>query len=390
MTPTTARLLALLALAALALPTVPPASAGSAAHPEIDDGNDDVDVNGVCSGGFDPSDPCPSHDFVWPGADLDYAYASDTADSLLLTLGLKSKDGFKTAGPFETALAVDYDYTFSFTAGGATYAATAHFPHGGTITPGGVATVASVDSAGKELTLTVPKSAAGNVGKGDALTQLFCQVDGKGANGFTLGDRAPNANFGLDYTVANGTGASRIVYTTLTGAQASITQAFGKPTNATYAYNWTSPAANLTVGYNVHVGAGSVAITIATAANQTLQSGTFTFSAAGNVTLAHAAGPLVITLDYKGFNGTLALSFAATPPKQGTATSSHSTTTTSTSTTGTAPPNGFTFTPSASTTTTQSATTFSTTSKGTPALGALAIASVLGVALLARRFLDSQ
>jgi hypothetical protein len=388
MTPKPVPLLAALALVALALATVPAASAGSAAHPEIDDGNDDVSVNGLCSGGFDPNDPCPSHDFVWPGADLDYAYVSDTADALLLTIGLKAGTGFKTAAPAETVFAVDYDYTFGFTAGGAPRVATAHFPHGGTITPGGAATVATVDSAGKELTLTVPKAAVGDVGPGDLLTGLYCQVDGKGSSDFTLSDRAPNANYGLDYTVANGTSASKVVRTTLSGARASITQSFAKPTNATYVYNWTSPAANLTMAYGVQVRAGSVDITIATAANQTLQDGTFVRSAAGNLTLTGAAGPLVVTLVYKGFNGTVSLQFAAAPPAARTTTTAAGSTST---TAGTAPPsetggpttvpNGFTFTPSTTAAQGGSSSTGSTT-RSSPAAGGLLVAAALGAALL--------
>jgi hypothetical protein len=375
------RPLALLALVLLALAALPPAGAGSAAHPEIDDAGDDVNVNNRCAGG---ADPCPSQSVVWPGADLDYAYVADTPDAVLLTLGLKSGTGFKTSSPTEDALAMEYGYLFSFSVGDQTYGATAHFPHGGPITPGGAATVASVDSAGKELTLTVPKAPL-NLGAGQVLDKLFCQVQGLGTGDFTLADRAPNAGYGTPYTIANGTGPATIVRATLSGPHPSITQAFSRPTNATYIYRWTSPSSDLAVGYKVHATAGSADLTIATSLNRTLHTGTFDSDGAGNLTVADAAGALVITLRYTGFNGTLELSFGATtqgtPPGTSTTSSGSTSAPASTSTTGGA------------TTGQESGTagtsTSATTTKKSPGLGALALLGAAGLAVALRRRLPA-
>jgi hypothetical protein len=375
------RPLALLALVLLALAALPPVGAGSAAHPEIEDVADDVNVNNRCSGG---ADPCPSQSVVWPGADLDYAYVSDTPDAVLLTLGLKSGTGFKTASPTEDALAMEYGYLFSFSVGAEIYGATAHFPNGGPITPGGAATVASIDSAGKELTLTVPKAPL-NLGAGQVLDKLFCQVQGLGAGDFTLADRAPNAGYGTPYTIANGTGPATIVRATLSGPHPSVTQAFSRPTNATYIYRWTSPSSDLMVGYRAHVTNGAAELTVATSLNRTLHSGMFDHDGAGNLTVADAAGALVITLRYTGFNGTLELSFGATtqgtPP--GTTTSGGSTSapvSTSTSAGG-------------ATTGQESSTggtsTSATTTKKSPGLGALALLGAAGLGVALRRRLPA-
>jgi len=390
-TQTTLAALGLL-LTALALPSV---HAGSLANPEIVDSNDEVAVSGACSGGPSATPPCPGFDFLWSQVDINSGYVSDTVSDVLLTLEMKAATSFQPGltpgfGPATVpgSPTMSYDYVYTATSGATTVTASAHLAPDGTITPGGAATTAVVHD-GNQLTFTVPKSALGITGAGSLVTGLFVTAHGQdaGDGDFTLDDRAPDANFGRDYLTLNGTGlAPKTTYATLTGATPSIQEGFAVNTTAIHVYNWTSPAADLTIGYNVHVVAGSLAIRIATAANQTVQQGTFTASDKGNATLHGASGPLVITLTYTGFNGTAAFTFAATPAP--TATTSSSTTTSASSTTTQSP---FTFTPStsASSSTTAARTTSSSTSKGSPAIGLVSVLLAAGIALvLVRRRLQ--
>lgn len=372
------RLLAALAIVGACL-TVPPAVlAGTTAHPEIDDGNDDVNVNGVCSTGFGVP-PCPSHDFVWGGADLDYAYANDNATSILLTIGLKDATGFTTATPGETAFSPDYDYLFSFTVGTATYQAKAHFPHGGTITAGGVATAAKVNAGGNELTLVVPKAATPGIANGVALTQLFCQVDGKGTNGFTLSDRAPNANFGLDYKIANSTVATArsVFYVPLNGTSVLLSKSFATPTTATIVYNWTGALPKVDLSYAAKVANGTVHVKVVDGAAKVLANRTF--AATGNVTQKSASatnGTWHITLDLTHYQGNVSVSIA----KPNTV----APVTPKTPATPFVPPSAVTTSPTTSASASGS-TTESSTTKGSPGLGLLAFMGGLGAALVALR-----
>jgi hypothetical protein len=218
----------------------------------------------------------------------------------------------------------------------------------------------------------VPKSALG-VQAGDLLTHLYATSYGQdSADGdFSVADRAPSANYGLDYAIANGTGAATTVYADLAGARASVAQAFNAPQDGTYVYNWTSPAASLAFLYNAQPVAGMLHLRIADAGNRTVAAAVFDTAATGNKTLSGASGPLTITLAYMGYNGTFTMTLAeakapthtsgapTTPAKAASATSGAAGTSTKT--------------PSSSTT------------KGTPAAGLVAVAVAVALALAARR-----
>ncbi|MEA3143140.1 MAG: hypothetical protein QOG31_464 [Thermoplasmata archaeon] len=379
MTPTPSRAAALtcllLALAAL----VPATHAGSFAHMEITDDDDDAVPDGVtCPVVPVPFLGCPGWDFMACDVDLHGGYVTDTPDSVLLSISMRSDVAFTTEAvtgclaassvPAPTPGTGDFDYHFFVDSKGKTYDASAHLASDGTWSVGGVATVATVTPAPSgacpatacpSLTLTVPKAALG-VQAGDVLTHLYATAHGEDSvdGDYSVADRAPSANYGLDYTILNGTGAAAPVYATLPGPRASVSQAFGVPHDGTYVFNWTSPAGSLSFLFNAQPVAGTLSLRIATASNQTLDAETFTAATAGNKTLTGASGPLTVTLRYVGYNGTFTMSLAEARASPGT-------------TAGASP--------------TLPGPSSTTAKKGTPALGLLGLAGAVGFALLVRR-----
>lgn len=367
-------LIALFASLALA----PMAHAGSLAHPEITDGVDDVNVSGVCSNGFSPP-PCPSQDFVWTRVDINSAFVNDNVTHLLFTMELKATGfapgGAPTAPNTGTVFPFHYQYTFGFVSNGVNYTAGAHMETDGTVSElSGVASRAATDGA-HLITFAVPKAVVG-ASLGSNISQLFVTAHGEDEQSgmITVDDRAPDANFGLPYIVKNGTAANAVQVSVLPTGSAHIHQEFTAATTATYAYNWTSPADNLTLAYNVQQVAGSIDLRVATAANLTLEHIRLTQSGHGNLTFGGAAGPVVITLRYTAFNGTVDFGFTPALPgtPKGTSTGPGATGTSH----GTGAPSGF---------TNARTNGGSTTSKGSPMPGTLPLLGALAAAILVLR-----
>jgi hypothetical protein len=208
------RRLALLGLAAL-LVLSPLAAAGSQNDPESDDGNDDVEVNGAtCAmpAPVPPSDgPCLwSPDFIWANVDIDMAWVNDTADALVFTVQMKYGTAFTpdagATGSAGEGAPFDYAYQFAFTVDGNPFVAIATMARDGEFALSGVASAFLVHD-GNRLTLTVPKDVVGSPANGAVVGSLVFTAHGQDDGGNTLDDRAPDAEGGRDYAVANGTGA---------------------------------------------------------------------------------------------------------------------------------------------------------------------------------------
>lgn len=343
MKPTETTLLALLA-ASLLLAGALPAAAGTAEDPEMGDGVDDVDVNGVCSGGFGSVPPCPSMDFLWPNVDISAGYVGENETHLVFSILLKSESGLKGQKGFT------FDYAVAFQVGNASFTASAHMDDAGAFTPGGNATAAA--STANTLALTVPKAAVGAF-RGDRLTGLYATAHGASAAGdFVLDDRAPDANAGRDYPVQSG--AVRMGYHTLGAAPASATLA-----NATRidTYNWTATGTGATFDLRITATNGTAQVTVLDGAGAPLLAASATTTKA----LTGKAGTWSVRVALENFSGsyTLGLQPRAAP------TCGANATTTASCTTG---PNT-----TATTSTTQAA----------PALGVSSLA--LAIAVLAAR-----
>ncbi|HUR62358.1 MAG TPA: hypothetical protein VM286_08370 [Candidatus Thermoplasmatota archaeon] len=375
MNPVRPTLIALTLLATLSF-AAQPAQAGTLANPEVVDDNDEVAISGpggkVCSGG--PAGGCPGFDFLWADTDINSAFVNETADALTFTLEMKAGKSFGAGSGAGGGVDDECTYAFTFVLGGATYTASADVAADGTPTAKGVATAAVVHDS-NQMTLSVPKAAV-KAFPGDVLSGLFVTAHCETDAGIILDDRAPDANTGRAYTLA-GTAAGKVQYYSLTGATATVQQSFSRPTTETDIYNWTSPAANLTLSYNVKPVAGSVSIRIATVAgNPTLQEGTFTARDAGNLTLGDAKGALQVTLKYTGYNGTVVLGLSGQKAATGTPTSTSGTSTATKTAT-----QGFTF-QSTSRSTSGTGGTSSSTSKGSPSTGILALGAAIAVSLV--------
>jgi hypothetical protein len=207
-----ARRLALLAVLAL-LFLSPLAAAGSQNDPESDDGNDDVEINGATCATpvpIPPSDgPCLwSPDFVWANVDIDMAWVNDTAHALVFTVQMKAGTAFTPdsglAGQASEGAPFDYAYQFAFTVDGNPFVAIASMARDGEFALSGVAATFLVHD-GNRLTLTVPKDVVGSPSNGAVIGALVFTAHGEDDNGNTLDDRAPDAEGGRDYAIANGT-----------------------------------------------------------------------------------------------------------------------------------------------------------------------------------------
>ncbi|MEA3166103.1 MAG: hypothetical protein QOJ26_972 [Thermoplasmata archaeon] len=210
-----ARRLAFLAVAAL-VALAPLGAAGSQNAPEADDGNDDVEINGTtcvnpASGAPVPlvGNPCLwQPDFIWANIDIDLAWVNDTADALLFTIDMKYSTSFSPdaglVGPATENGGFTYTYTVGFTVGGIPYVAIAVMGVDGVIAISGVASEFLVHD-GHRLTLTVPKEFVGNPVNGDLVSTLVVTAHGEDDGGNTLDDRAPDADAGLDFAIANST-----------------------------------------------------------------------------------------------------------------------------------------------------------------------------------------
>jgi hypothetical protein len=210
-----ARRLALLGLAAV-LCLAPLASAGTRVNPETgDDANDDVDVAGSCSAPVavpPASGPCNvwQPDFIWANIDIDWAWVNDTLTDLVFTGEMKGSPSYSpdagAGGPFTENDGFTYTYTFAFTVDGVPFAAIAAMGPDGVFQLGGVAATFLVHDA-NQLTVTVPKDVVGANANGAVVGSLVYTAHGEDENGLTMDDRAPDAEGGRDYAVANSTGA---------------------------------------------------------------------------------------------------------------------------------------------------------------------------------------
>lgn len=173
------------------------AAAGSAALPEItDDQNDQaVTVNGVPS----PAPTCgPAGQpttCVYIPADIWTAWVEEAGGNLTLSINLAQ------APPSTFGVMT---YSFSLTANGTIYVASATVnqasPAGdGAVTPGGIAS--SADVSGTVVVLTVAKTAIPFALPGTNLTHLFVTSSGTGASSGQqdVSDRGPSTGYGTDF-----------------------------------------------------------------------------------------------------------------------------------------------------------------------------------------------
>jgi hypothetical protein len=195
-------LLAVAALVALS----PLAGAGSLNDPEVEDASDDVELAGAsCSL---PSGCVFQPDFIWANADIQYVWVNDTADALLLTVSMRAGTALSPdaglAGSASEADPFTYTDTVGFTVAGTAYEAVAIMGADGVFTVGGIASEFLVHDMNK-LTLTVPKGAVGDPANGVIVGGLYASAHGQDDNGMTVDDRAPDADGGRDYAIANTT-----------------------------------------------------------------------------------------------------------------------------------------------------------------------------------------
>lgn len=188
-----------LVLATFAVGLAPTSLAGSAAAPEVADPAGDQSLDALM--GF----PIGTVPVVSDAADLRAGWISENTTHLFLNIQAEG-DIASVAG------LATFQYVFHLNVAGTDYEATADVGFGFSMTlsgaeAGGVATEATLDGA--VLNLTVPKAAVGNATKGTVVSGLFIESAGTIVTppiGSGI-DRAPNAGFGLNYTVLGGPAA---------------------------------------------------------------------------------------------------------------------------------------------------------------------------------------
>jgi hypothetical protein len=313
-------------LAASILSIVPAAHAASQANPSFPDSDDDaVPPAATCpvvpGGGFAS---CPGWDFLRCNVDLHSGWVNDTKDALLFSIAMRNPGGLVSPDYDCVAKASkgDFEYHFFFTFANTTYDAGAFWSHDGTWAVAGVANATKITPGDGTcptvcpyLTLTVPKTSIPGLGPGTVLSGLYCTSKGTNSANANdvVGDRAPDANTGLDYVIQNGTAPRVEAWHDVTGPVffANASAATGTPTTRTDHYNWTAPTGNLTVSYTAAVGAGMVGFRVVDASGIAIAGEDLSFSVShtGNISLA-APGRLAITVQQDAFSGRFTLGVA--------------------------------------------------------------------------------
>lgn len=195
--------LLLLVFAAFAMALVQPSQAGSEAAPEIVDPANDHAVGDEVPAG-PPASVSNSADVVaaW--------FENETADQV--TLIVKTSAGPATTNNVEGVVTLyDHTYAFSFAVAGTTYVASLRVDQTAGVSVGGVASSGSIDQEKHFAIMIVPKANIGNPAAGALATSLFVDSNSEvfvDDSPLTVHDRAPNADFGTDYTFTGGSGNS--------------------------------------------------------------------------------------------------------------------------------------------------------------------------------------
>lgn len=188
-------------LAALLVAMVQPVHAGTAAAPEIADPANDQAILGEIPVSTQP----PAGTTIGLSVDLLFGWVEEPAGdaaSLLFTVQVQGTGGASSTSSQE--------WRYHFTVGGTEYIASAAVGIAnvdGAYTVGGV--TSEVTAAGDGLIIMkVPKSAIGNPAGGSVISGMFVEAESILATvvpGY-ITDRAPDADFGADYTMAGGSG----------------------------------------------------------------------------------------------------------------------------------------------------------------------------------------
>jgi hypothetical protein len=150
-------------------------------------------------------------------------------------------------------------------------------------------------------------------------------------------------------------------YQTLSGPSITISNTFDNATTRTDVYNWTTPVGRLDFSFSGHSTAGTVSVTVRDGNGRSGYAKRPGPANPGRGEADLAPGNWTITVDFAGFKGTFGMSIGPPPSDSSTATDTTSTDSGA------------------------SSATAASTTKGAPALGPVALAAALGLALLGRR-----